>query len=116
MAFSIIISSKLLLVVFMILFLHLSSALQFSSRWIIQGHSSRSSSHLYLSDEAVTGTQIRGLPPVSTTDMEELRGIYLQMTNAIESDNSELALAVVSKNVGFVFQRNIPKYITVKYI
>ena len=50
------------------------------------------------------------LPP-SQLDMEELKSMYLSMASAIDTDNIEQALSIISKNIDFVFQRNIPKYL-----
>jgi hypothetical protein len=49
------------------------------------------------------------LPAVTRDDMEQLRTIFETTASAIESDNVEQALSTVSKNLRFLFGKNIPK-------
>lgn len=48
-------------------------------------------------------------PEPTPSDMEALKNIYSDMATAIEGENVEQALRLVSSNVGFVFRKNIPK-------
>lgn len=48
-------------------------------------------------------------PEPTPSDMEALKNIYSDVAAAIEGENVEQALRLVSSNVGFVFRRNIPK-------
>lgn len=48
-------------------------------------------------------------PEPTPSDMETLKNIYVDMAAAIEGENVEQALRLVSSNVGFVFRCNVPK-------
>lgn len=48
-------------------------------------------------------------PEPTMADVDVLKGIYSEVATAVEAEDVEQALRLVSSNMGFVFRHNVPK-------